>query len=784
MSTRRCTHTPKQLALLISLICMAQTDAQAQTPAPSTATFLKEVVVSASRHEQFTDDLPLSMDVLNASKLEAQQTNDIRDVAKDLPNVSVKHAPARFSVTGRGNATGADGNAGFTIRGQGGNRVIMLVDGVRLPRSYINGSNAFGRDTVSLALLKQVEIIRGPSSALYGSDGLAGLVNFITLEPGDFLKTVDGKEKAWGGRAWLGYSGDDKGLSTGVTVAHQANDVAEWSVTATKGRADGLSNMGNNDAANVDRTTPNPQTSTDSSLLAKLVLHPNSAQKHMITVEHINKDSTVDLLSSRVKTPVAVPLTYATLSATAKTAAPAAAIVGERSTKTMDRNRLTWDARYQLNAAWADNLQTVLNWQDNTSQDDGQTTLKTAWPNDGRRVRQTSYQERTWQATVQADKTTHLSKQWAQKLTYGVDYASTDIASVANGSDPAPLAVFAARNYFPDTRDTAAAIYVQSELIHERWSVTPGVRLDQFALDVTRQAGYYPGLSATPGKSLSGTAVSPKLGVLYRATPQWSVYGNYASGFRAPEGQQVNSTLEASTAKLLPNPDLKPEESQNVEIGARARLDRLTLDIAAFSGRYTNLIQEKKDLGTVNGLAATVANPTLFQTVNIDKAAIHGFEVRGNWAWGTLAHGRLSSPFSYGVTRGTNTTTGLPLSYIEPAKLVAGLKFEASGWDIGLSIIHHDEKQAGDLDSAFIPKSTTLRQFITPAATTLDLQGQWRMRKDVRLNWGITNLTDETYWKWSDVQGLASNPAAPLNSVVDAYTQPGRHLNVSLVVDF
>ncbi|MBV5333834.1 TonB-dependent receptor plug domain-containing protein, partial [bacterium] len=88
---------------------------------------------------------------------------------------------ARFSVTGRGNATGADGNAGFTIRGQGGNRVIMLVDGVRLPRSYLNGSNAFGRDTVSLALLKQVEIIRGPSSALYGSDGLAGLVNFITL---------------------------------------------------------------------------------------------------------------------------------------------------------------------------------------------------------------------------------------------------------------------------------------------------------------------------------------------------------------------------------------------------------------------------------------------------------------------------------------------------------------------------------------------------------------------------------------------------------------------------
>lgn len=765
MSTRHRTFTPNPLALLVSLICLGQASAHAQ----ETVASLKEVVVSASRHEQFTDDLPLSVDVLNASKLEAQQLNDIRDVAKDLPNVSVKHAPARFSVTGKGNATGADGNAGFTIRGQGGNRVIMLVDGVRLPRSYINGSTAFGRDTVSLALLKQVEIVRGPSSALYGSDGLAGLVNFITLEPADFLKAIDGKEKSWGGRAWLAYSGDDKGIHTGATLAQRASDVAEWSVTATQGRADGLSNMGSNDAANIDRTTPNPQTSRDSALLGKLVLRPSTTQRHEITLEHIEKYGDFNLLSSRAKPPY-----------TGTAAVQAALVVDESATTAMTRNRLTWDARYQLNAAWADQLQTIVSWQDGATQEDGQTVRY----DKGVRVRQTSYQERTWQAMAQAEKTIHLSKEWAQKITYGFDYSRTDISSYAAGSDPAPLPVFTPRHYFPDTRDTAQAIYVQSELFHGAWSVTPGVRVDQYALDVLSQAGYYPGLAAAPGKSISGSAVSPKLGVLYRATPQWSVYGNYASGFRAPEGQQLNSTLEASTAKLLPNPDLKPEESQNFEIGARARLDRLTLDIAAFSSRYTNLIQEKKDLGTVNGLAATVTNPTLFQTVNIDQARIHGFEVRGNWAWGTYANGRLSSPFSYGVTRGTNTTTGLPLSHLEPAKLLVGLKYATSHWDIGLDVTHHDEKRVSDLDSAYIPKSTTQFQFITPAATTLDLHGQWRVRKDVRFNWGITNLTDEKHWKWSDVQGLAANPTAPLISVVDAYTQPGRHINLSLVVDF
>ena len=67
----------------------------------------------------------------------------------------------------------------------------------------------------------------------------------------------------------------------------------------------------------------------------------------------------------------------------------------------------------------------------------------------------------------------------------------------------------------------------------------------------------------------------------------------------------------------------------------------------------------------------------------------------------------------------------------------------------------------------------------TPSATTLDLNAQWRIRRDLRLNVALVNLTDKKYWMWSDVRGLASN-----SPIVDAYTQPGRHFNVSLVADF
>ena len=59
------------------------------------------------------------------------------------------------------------------------------------------------------------------------------------------------------------------------------------------------------------------------------------------------------------------------------------------------------------------------------------------------------------------------------------------------------------------------------------------------------------------------------------------------------------------------------------------------------------------------------------------------------------------------------------------------------------------------------------------------LTGQWRFSKTLRLNAGLINLTNKKYWNWSDVRGVAAN-----SSFRDAYSQPGRYFNVSLVADF
>ncbi len=748
------------MAVLVSLACLHMVPAHAQSTAPRNAhAALPEVVVSGSRQEQAADELPLSYDVINANTLSNQQSRNLREALENLPNTSVKRSPARFSVGGATASAGRDGNVGINIRGLGGNRVLLMTDGVRMPRSYAFRTTTFDREYLSLELLKRIEVVRGPASALYGSDGMAGLVNFITHEPADFLAVGKGETpKTLGGRIAAGWSGDDNGHTLAGTVAGQASDTLQWMLTATTRGAHAMDNMGTNHEPNLNRTRPNPQDDRDNAVLGKIVLRPHATQRHVFTLEHVQKKSDVDLLSSR--NPLPLRGTPAQI---------AGAIVDEYSSRSMERNRLTWDARFGLGTDWADHVRAVVAYQDAQSRQVG-TSVRNTLP---LRVRDNSYGESTWQAGVQADKILR-SGGWAHKITYGLDHVRSDISNLYTGLAPLPPEVFPLKR-FPDTRETTSALYVQDESVHGNWSLTPGLRFDHFSLDVTSQAGFYPP-AKQPGQSLSGSALSPKIGVLYRATEQWSVFGQYAAGFRAPDAGQVNGYYEnaAEQVIIIPNPDLRPEKSRGVELGVRGRLDRLSLDAAVFGSHYSNLIM---DTVLIRG-TGTAADPRIFQTINTERARITGFELKGQYDWGRVAGGRLVTPFSYGKARGVNRATGKPINSVDPAQLALGVQYDTAAWGLRLDMRHHAAKTAKDIDSASSVKPPNT-QFTVPSATTLDVSAQWRLRKDLRLNFAVHNLTNRKYWLWPDVYGLAASSATN-----DAYTQPGRSVHVSLVKDF
>lgn len=732
----------RPLALLAALACASFTGVHAQATADAqlvaAGPALKEVVISGSRSEQNPDELPMSTDVINARALEEGQVRDIRDAVRELPNVSVTRSPARFSLAS--GSTGREQNAGFNIRGLDGNRVLMMVDGIRLPRSYVFSANAFGRDYLDMGLLQRIEVVRGATSALYGSDGMAGLVNFITVDPENFLK--DGK--ALGGQVSAGYDGDDHGKRLGATVAGRANDTVQWLVSGSVNRARELDNMGTNDSANADRTLPNPQKDQGGALLAKVVLTPGGGQRHAFTLEHVDKTSDYELLTARSKPPLAATSTLASNSST-----------------DMQRTRATWEGHWRLNTGFADDVKATLSFQDANSREYASEDRSTA----ADRVRDVTYDERSWQANVQGSKLLRTGGNWVQKITYGIDHSSAKVTNLQDGVTPPVGETFPLKR-FPDTTETSTALYVQDEIMSGPWSVTPGVRFDTFRIKAD-QSGF--GAQAV---SLSGNATSPKLGVLYRATDAWSVFGNYAAGFRAPNAGQVNAFFEnpVSNYKTVPNGNLKPEKSQNFELGVRGRMDALSIEAAAFTGRYKDFIE---DLRQVGGTGAP-GNPLVFQSVNIGRVKLNGFEVKGDMRWGSFAGGQLSTPFAYGQTRGRDTATGKPVYTVDPSRLTAGLRYDTNPFMVWLDMTHAAAKKASDVTVA-----TGSTQYLTPSYTVLDLSGQWRIRKDLRLNAGIYNLTDKKHWRWADVRGLAANA-----SFIDAYSQPGRSVRVSLVADF
>ncbi|MBB1601794.1 TonB-dependent receptor [Variovorax sp. UMC13] len=741
--------SPHRLSVLCSLIAIGfgmASPASAQQAAGVRTAALGEVVVSGSRTEQKKDDLAASVEVIDREAIEAQQIHDIRGAVRELPNVSVKRAPARFGLAS-GN-TGRDGNAGFNIRGLDGNRVLLLTDGIRSPRSYVFSANAFGRDYFDIGLVERIEIIKGPASALYGSDGLAGLVNFITREPASFLQ----EGKTFGGSASVGYSGDDKGWHTGLTLAGKPSDTVQWLLSANLNRAHALDNMGDNDAANIDRTTPNPERSRGNSLLGKVILTPNADQRHSFTFEHVEKTSRYDLLSGIAKPPYA-----------------AASVIGLNAKTDQERNRLTYDGRLRVDSALADNLQAVVSYQKANSRE---FIFEDRFSSPDR-SRDVTYGENTLQLGLQADKTIRMGSDWAQRITYGFDYTLAKIENLQTGMVP-PAGESYPLKRFPDTKERTSAFYVQDEFIHDRWSITPGVRVDHFSIDADQV-----GFNAT-AVSLSDSAVSPKLGVLFRAAPQWSVYGNYAAGFKAPNAFQINNFFENITSgyKTIPNPNLKPEKSQNFELGLRGRTGIVNFDVAAFTGNYRDLIENDRLVG---GRGIPRIDPLIYQSVNIGRARISGFEIKGEVDWTASGKG-FSLPFAYGQTRGRDRTTNTPLNSVDPQKLYVGLKYQAPVWSVRLDAVHHSAKKSADVDHSEIVAATrnpAATQFVTPSATTLDLSAQWRIRKDLRLNASVVNLTDKKYWMWSDVRGVASN-----SNIRDAYTQPGRSFNVSLVADF
>ena len=742
---------------------------------PAQALALQPMTVTATRHEQSVDEVPVSVSVLGRQQLDRQNVNSIKDLVRNEPGVSVGGAGQRAGITG------------YNIRGIDGDRVLTQVDGVEIPASFFYGPYAkTHRDYVDPEIVKRVEILRGPASALYGSNAIGGAVSYFTLDADDIIK--DGKDV--GARLKTGYSSADDSWLKSATVAgrHDAFDAL-----LHLSRRDGheIESYGSHGGTGLGRTEANPEDVRTTNVLAKLGWNYNDTDRLQLTYEKYKDDRDTNQLSA-----VGGPFNMIP-------GVPANNWYRSREgNDTITRERFGLEHRLALDSLLADNLKWSLNYQiaktDQSTVEHYVTTIPTNGMqlSDKTRYRDTNYKDRQWVLDAQFDKafgigdTDHL-------LTYGATVKRQEITGLRTGFSSCrstaglapcgPVGAISDRlnqSDFPDPTLHVYGLYLQDEIRWNQWTFLPGVRYDYTRLSPELTDAFLDTITGTGVTEYNDDdktwhRVSPKLGVTYTFDDHYTWFGQYAEGFRTPTAKALYGRYEnlAGGYTVEPNPDLEPEKSRGVETGLRGRFDNGSFDVTAFYNRYRDFIDEDQ--------VKPNSNAVEFQSYNIRRASIRGVELKGRLNLDNfVALPGLYTQGSIAYARGRNDDTGEPLNSVNPLTGVFGLGYEQERFGGLLNWTLVKRKTRIDNDSFNTPDGSG-SQFATPGFGILDLTGYYKLSDDLTVNAGLYNLTDKKYWQWDDVRGYdtvgEASMLAPAN--LDRLTQPGRNFSINLVWD-
>jgi hemoglobin/transferrin/lactoferrin receptor protein len=734
------------LAAAAALLACAPLATRAQTaaaaPTPPAATPLAEIVNIVTRTERAVDAVPATVTVDTAEQIEQRGARDLKDLLRHEVDVTVRSMQPRFGLAIPGHGRG--GNEGINIRGLEGNQVLILVDGIRLPQRFQFG-HAFITGRVDYLLLdgaQTIEVLRGPASAQFGSDGLAGALSVRTVEPQDLLRP--GRDH--GGFARVGGTTLDDSRAFTVAGAWQGGG---WSALLLGSHRQGheTDNQGRNEAADERRTAPNPLDYRQRGLLAKLRHQWTPAHQVGLTLETVRRHLEVEALSARAVPP------------TPPAVLPATAVIDLDARDRVARDRASLEWTYDdVNATLVQRAEARLYVQDASTRQHAWEDRHTA-PD---RTRDNRYRERLVGLSAQAQAS--VGGALPQRLSAGVDASQARVTGMRDGTVPPPGETFP-RRAFPDTDYRLFGAFVQSEVEAGALTLIPALRFDRYELDASAE-GFH-----LPVASTSGQALTPRLGALWQVTETLQAYGQWARGFRAPEPGQVNTGFHSPVRhyRSIGNPDLRPERAQSFELGLRGRSEGLRWQVAAYDNRYRNFIISERIRGNF-----TLADPAIFQSINADRARIRGAEARLHWqaapgwqfnAAAAYARGHLERA---GVER--------PLDTIEPARFGAGLRHERGAWQWRADVLHVRAKSAARIAH---PRPPAPPFFAPPGYTVVDVGASWRVHRDVTLHFNVENLFDQKYWRWSDVRGIPATSA-----VLDAFTAPGRSFNVAARIDF
>ena len=716
------------LGAMLGVAVTAFASDRAETADPDAT--VDQIVVVANKDERSIREIAANVTVLSRSDLSNDLATSIGDAFRYVPGVDYEAAGMRF------------GTEGINIRGIGGNRVAILVDGVPLTDQFDTGSfsNAT-RDFIDAGLVQSIEVLHGPASALYGSSAIGGVVAVRTPDPGDlvgdrggggdFLGTWRDADQSRHAQAMFAVGDRSLGLMAGFSW----RDGEQLDSAAA---SDGIDTKGHR------RQTA----------LIKFVADDPGGRTWRASF--INQDShTLSDLNS-----VLGEGRYRSTTA----------LEGDDSYE-MDVVNLAYEfgsPEGRIDAGIVRAFYETADIQQHTLDERG----AAGTPVSIDRFFSYSQEIRGVELILWKDFTGEVV---SHRLGFGLEYRdrqteeyrdglSTDLAT-GTRTNVLLGEVFPLRD-FPVSKTTETAAFLEDTISVGRWTMVAAIRADRFDLSPRPDAMYledYPGYEIV---SIDDSELSPKLGVIYSLTPAIDVYAQYSHGFRAPPYSDANISLDMPffAYRAIPNPDLKSESSDGFDVGFRWHGVRSSARLSVFRTEYDDFIESKINLGV-----DPESGFTLFQSQNIPATEIEGIEA----GWTTRFGKNESLGFDGAAyyARGTNRDNGQALNSVGPAQAAAGFTWYSADETRQLRL-------KGTFTDAYDRRDETRGDLFKPAGhAVFDLYLTQALGERAVVRAGLHNLTDRAYWNWSDVRSLSPN-----DPVLPYLAQAGRSASFSLNV--
>ncbi|HRH11486.1 MAG TPA: TonB-dependent receptor [Bacteroidia bacterium] len=690
------------------------------------AVVLNEIVFSANRTSEKKIDVPYQMEIIKQKNIEFGMQPTTGEVVMNTGAVFVQKSQ--------------QGGSSPVLRGFEASRVLMVVDGVRMNNAIYRAGHLQDIITLDANMMDRVEVIFGPSSTMYGSDALGGVMHFYTknaefsTDDKMLVKTNAMMRFASVNNEFsthLDFNIGTKNFASMTNITHsQFGDLMSGSTKLPGGskawdRKYYAQRIGDRDSMIVNEND-NLQTGTSYDQL-------DIMQRFAIrTGEHLTQNINFQMSQSGD-----VPR-YDRLTEYSGTKLKWAEWYYGPQKRMLGAYTLNYDSR----TAISDNVKVIFAYQ---KVDQDRITRRFQSANKVSQLEDVS--------VLSANIDVFKKIREEHELRYGIEVTGNDVKSTANNLNIATGSVSPAVTRYADggsKMNTGAFYLAHSWEVNSKFVVSSGIRGTATSLvcnfnDTTFYKFPFK-IAEQKNQSLTGN-----IGFTWKEEDNYKVSLLFNTGFRAPNVDDMSKVFgSAGSIVVVPNPDIKPEYATNIELGlSKVFAKRYKFDIAAYYTSMQNAIVQRdfKYNGSDSVLFGGVKSKVQAMQ-NTDWAYIYGINGGVQFDFNDNISFKSNVNITYGRYIDVVKDTVYALDHIPPVFGQTSLIYKEKNADAEFFVRYNGKKSSGDYSPSGEDNANYSADPIKgymPGWFTLNLRAGVNLYKGFRINFACENITDNRY---------------------------------------